>query len=101
MNLFNEVDKLYDKYLKVWEDVCNSESPTDFKEGVDRVGDYFVKMADDLGFKVEKYPQEVSGDVVVITLNPNINNASKTILVKHPQTIIVAESFGFPSPLIR
>jgi len=74
MNLFNEVDKLYDKYLKVWEDVCNIESPTDFKEGVDRVGDYFVKMADDLGFKVEKYPQEVSGDVVVITLNPNINN---------------------------
>ena len=29
-----------------------------------------------------------------------INKASNTILVRHPTTIIVAESLGFPSPLM-
>ena len=36
--LFDEIDRLYPDYLKVWEDVCNIESPTIYKEGVDKVG---------------------------------------------------------------
>ncbi len=87
------MEKLYEKYLKVWEDVCNIESPTNYKEGVDRVGDYFVKMAKALDFKVERFCQEVSGDVVVITLNPDAN-AKPIALSGHIDTVFPLGSFG-------
>ena len=38
-NLISDnIDRLYDKYLSVWEDICNIESPTADKRGVDAVG---------------------------------------------------------------
>ena len=39
--LFETIDALFPTYLKVWEDVCNLESPTEDKNGVDQVGAYF------------------------------------------------------------
>ncbi len=69
--LFNKIDMSSDRYLDFLEDVCNIESPTDFKEGVDKVGRYFIKRAEEKGWKTEVFPQPVSGDVVVITMNPD------------------------------
>lgn len=63
------IDELEEKYLNILEDVCNIESPTEFKKGVDAVGEYFVRMARDRGWKVEVFPQEKAGDVVCITMN--------------------------------
>lgn len=74
--LFNEIDKLSDKYIKVWEDVCTIESPTNYKEGVDKVGDYFIAMAKEQGLEVEVFAQPVSGNAVCITMNPDAKNAS-------------------------
>lgn len=58
--LFDKIDELYYKYLKIWEDVCNIESPTDFKEGIDNVGRYFIKMAEERNWKVDVLHQNVS-----------------------------------------
>lgn len=95
--LFKQIDLLNDKYLDLLEEVCNIESPTDLKEGVDRVGDYFAAFAKKKGWKTEISPQSVSGDVVVITMNPNAKgqpiSLSGHIDTVHPVGL-------FPTPAI-
>lgn len=94
--LFQKIDSLYEKYLKVWEDVCNIESPTTFKGGVDACGDYFVTKANELGWTVEKLPQSVSGDPVCITMNPNAKG-TPICLSGHIDTVHPVGSFGTPA----
>ncbi len=65
------IDSLEDKYLDILEDVCNIESPTLFKEGVDKCGRYFMDMANERGWEIEVCKQAVSGDAICITLNPD------------------------------
>lgn len=33
--LYTLVDALTEEYYQIWEDICNIESPSSFKEGVD------------------------------------------------------------------
>ena len=42
--IFEQIEKLNDKYVDVWEDILNIESPSDYKEGVDAVGEYLKKI---------------------------------------------------------
>ena len=58
-SLFDRVDALNDTYISFWEDVCNIESPTDNKAGVDAVGAYFMRWAEKLGFDVEVFKQHI------------------------------------------
>jgi len=96
--LFDKIDSLNEKYLNFLEDVCNIESPTDFKEGVDRVGAYFIKKAEEKGWQVELFPQAVSGDVVVITMNPTAKGKAISIS-GHLDTV---HPIGlFPSPAVH
>ena len=37
------IDELNEEYVKIWEDICNIESPWNCKEGVDAVGEYFIR----------------------------------------------------------
>ena len=69
--LIQKLDELFEPYLDVWEDVCNIESPTKYKAGVDACGELFAKMAEERGWKVEYFRQSVAGDLVDITLNPD------------------------------
>ena len=69
--LFEYIDSLNSEYLDFLEDVCNIESPTDFKEGVDQVGKYFAEKAKEKGWRVEVYPQPVSGDIVFFDTDDN------------------------------
>ncbi len=94
--LFEKIDELSAKYLDVLEDVCNIESPTSFKEGVDAVGNYFVKFAEERGWKVEIFEQPVSGNVVCITLNPDANGQPVS-LSGHIDTVHPVGSFGTPA----
>ena len=43
LSIFEKIDSLNGKYIDVWEDVCNIESPSNYKEGVDAVGNYFCE----------------------------------------------------------
>lgn len=73
--LFKTIDSLNDEYIKFLVDICTIESPTEYKEGVDRVGEYFVNKANEKGWLVERQKQEISGDVVCITMNPDAKEA--------------------------
>ena len=93
---FEKIDELYEKYLQVWKDVCDIESPAEYKKGVDECCDYFVKMADDFGFKVEKLPQPLSGDPVVITMNPDATGKPITFS-GHIDTVYPVGTFTKPT----
>ena len=52
--LFKQIDKLEKEYINFWVDFCEIESPTSYKEGVDRAGNYVVEKAKERGWKIEK-----------------------------------------------
>ena len=94
-NLFNEVEVLKEKYVKVWEDVCNIESPTKDKAGVDKVGEYFINLAKEQGWEVEVFEQPVAGNVVCITMNSNAS-LPPVSLSGHIDTVHPHGVFGYP-----
>ena len=93
---FKKIDEVYKNYFKMWEDCCNIESPTNFKEGVDKVGKYFADLATQRGWKVEYSKQEVSGDAVCITMNADVN-ARPISLSGHMDTVHPVGLFGTPA----
>ncbi len=94
--VFREVDALYEEYLDVWEDLCNIESPTDYKAGVDACCSFVVEWAHRRGLDVEILRQDVSGDVASITLNPSADKAP-LCLSGHLDTVHPVGSFGTPA----
>lgn len=98
--IFGEIDRLYPEYVKFWEDICNIESPTDFKAGVDAVGKFAADAARARGWKIEIFPQEVSGDVVCITMNPDAEG-ERIVLSGHMDTVHPLGSFGSPAVRIE
>lgn len=94
--LFEIIDGLYEKYLTIWEDICNIESPTDCKQGVDAVGNYAVNIARSHGWQVEKLPQKISGDAICITMNPDAKPRPVS-LSAHMDTVHPVGLFGTPA----
>ncbi|MBE6798059.1 MAG: M20 family metallopeptidase [Ruminococcaceae bacterium] len=93
---FETIDALYDEYVKFWQDVCNIESPTEYKTGVDAVGDYFAEWAKKHGWSVEIYKQEKSGNVVCITMNGD-SKGQPICFSGHIDTVHPIGSFGTPA----
>lgn len=98
--IFSAIDSLNESYIKVWEDVCNIESPTKYKAGVDACGEYFAEMARKRGWKIEYFCQSVAGDLVDITMNPDA--CEKPIIFSaHLDTVHPVGSFGSPAVKIE
>ena len=95
-NVFSVIDDLAAEYVAVWEDVCNLESPSSDKQGVDAVCAYFIKLSEKFGWKVEVYLQERFGDPVCITMNPEVKK-EPIALSGHVDTVHPVGSFGFPA----
>ena len=93
--LFETIDRLYETYLTVWEDICNIESPTACKQGVDKVGNYAVAIAERHGWQVERLSQKVSGDAICITMNPGAK-AQPVSFSAHMDTVHPIGLFGQP-----
>lgn len=94
--LFQKIDELNECYISVWEDVCNIESPTACKEGVDAVGNYFVAMAKARGWDVEVLELETAGNAVCITINPDAP-AAPVCFSGHIDTVHPVGLFGSPA----
>ena len=94
--IFSELDRLEERYLDVLEAVCNIESPSDCKAGVDAACRYIADIARSLGFEVDTLPQAVSGDAVCITMNPSAKG-SLVSLSGHIDTVHKLGSFGTPA----
>ena len=99
-HLFSKIEGLNDKYVEIWRDVCNIESPTLHKAGVDAVGNYFADVATSLGFSIERLPLKTAGDVVVITMNPDSENPP-ICFSGHTDTVHPLGSFGTPAVKIE
>ena len=93
--LFAVIDKLYPRYLGVWEDICNIESPTESKKKVDAVGRYLIDIAESLGLEIEVCPQEKAGDAICITLNPESDSLA-VVFSGHIDTVHPEGLFGYP-----
>ena len=64
-DVLNKIDELQAHYLDVLETACNIESPTNFKEGVDKVAYYFADKAKEKGWKVEVLKQNEPGSETI------------------------------------
>ena len=93
--LTDMVEQLKDEYLKVWVDICNIESPTRYKAGVDAVGNYLAALAEKKGWLVERFPQPVAGDVLCITMNPDAKK-EPICFSGHMDTVHEIGLFGDP-----
>ncbi len=98
--VFAEIDRLKDKYIDMLVDVCNIESKSNDKEGVDRVGDYLASVAKDLGYIIKKKEIENAGNVYSFTINPT---ASKNMVTMsgHMDTVFEKGAFGYPPTRIE
>lgn len=93
--LYEKIDELTDFYIGVWEDICNIESPTDYKTGVDAVGDYLIKMAKERGFSVKLCEQQKAGNAFSITINAEADE-NPIVFSGHIDTVHPIGSFGTP-----
>ena len=95
-DIFDRIDQLNSTYIDIWEDVCNIESPSNDKVGVDQVGAYFRRMAEKHNWKVEVFAQDRFGDVICITMNPESPH-QPVVLSGHMDTVHPVGSFGTPA----
>ena len=98
--IFSIIDELNDEYVKMWMDICNIESPTHYKVGIDAVGEYYIKYAKERGWKVDVFEQPVAGNVVTITMNPEVD-APPIAFSGHMDTVHAVGSFGNPPTRIE
>jgi len=94
--LFSVIDELNDTYCNLWEYVCNIESPTDYKKGVDEVGNVFIKMANARGWIVEISEQTKAGNAICITIN-HTSKARPVVFSGHIDTVHPIGLFGTPA----
>ena len=94
--IFEKIDILSGEFVDIWEDICNIESPSNYKMGVDAVGKYLIDLANDNLWDVEVFKQERFGDVVCITMNKDAQKNTVTIS-GHMDTVHPVGSFGTPA----
>lgn len=95
-NVFKRIDDMEKEYIKILEEFCLIESPTAYKEGVDAASNYIVKIAEALGFKIERQKQEIAGDCFCITMNSDAEKAP-VCLSGHVDTVHPVGLFGTPA----
>ena len=94
--LFSVIEQLNDRYCDLWETVCNMESPTEYKQGVDAVGNVFIQMAQQHQWAVEVSEQEKAGNAICITLNPDANE-KPIVFSGHIDTVYPLGTFAAPA----
>ena len=97
--IFKGIDSLENEYVAFLDKVCNIESPTSNKAGVDEVGRCFIEEAKRLGFEIEVLSQEVAGDAICITMNPDAK-CEPICVSGHIDTVHPVGLFGYP-PVTR
>ncbi len=95
--LFQRIRELEQEYITFWADICSIESPTEYKEGVDRVGQFIMDKARARGWQIEVQEQPVSGDCICITMNPEVQERP-VCFSGHMDTVHPVGLFG-PTPV--
>lgn len=93
--VFEKIDELSEKYLNVLVDACNIESKSEDKDGVDKVGNFFASIAENMGYTVKKKEFQYAGNVYSFTYNPT-GEKKLICLSGHMDTVFPKGSFGYP-----
>ena len=94
--LFSAIDSLESAYRDLWIDICNMESPTSHKAGVDAVGAYMIAHARRMGWQVEVHEETVAGNAICLTMNPDAPGIP-ICFSGHMDTVHPLGSFGSPA----
>lgn len=94
--IFPVIEKLNTYYCDLWEQVCNMESPTEYKQGVDAVGQVFIHIAHQHHWDVEVLELEAAGNPICITMNP-LSPEKPLVLSGHIDTVYPLGSFPTPA----
>ncbi len=96
--LFAELERLFPEYMDILEQACLLESPTADKAAVDAASYYLADIAKKKGFDIEIFPQPVSGDVIGILMNQEVDK-KQIVYSGHMDT--VHPKGLFPAPVVR
>lgn len=97
-HIFSVIDNLNEHYCGLWEQVCNMDSPTDCKQGVDAVGQVFIQIANQHQWAVEISRQKTAGNPICITMNPQ-SPEHPIVFSGHIDTVYPPGTF--PAPAVR
>ena len=97
-HIFSVIDNLNEHYCGLWEQVCNMDSPTDCKQGVDAVGQVFIQIANQHLWAVEISRQKTAGNPICITMNPQ-SPEHPIVFSGHIDTVYPPGTF--PAPAVR
>lgn len=93
--LFSEIDSLTEKYIGIFEEICNIESPTSYKAGVDAVGEYIINYMKRFAVSVTVHEEKISGNAICIKMNDDVKEAP-ICFSGHMDTVHPIGSFGTP-----
>ena len=100
IQVFDTIDRRLNEYTEILRECCDIESPTSYKDGVDAVGEYFIKFARARGWQVTVHEESVSGNAVCITMNGQVD-APPICFSAHMDTVHPVGSFGNPPTKIE
>lgn len=98
--VFDKIDELAKKHIDMLLDICNIESQTIDKEGVDKVGDYLAAVAEKTGYKIKKKEFERAGNVYSFSMNEE-SEGELICLSGHMDTVHEKGFFGYPAAKIE
>lgn len=92
--LFAEIEKMEQKYIKFWEDICNIETVSNDKKALDELVDFIAEFATTEGFSVRRTPFEKCGDFLSVDMNEGAEKGY--MFLAHMDTVHVKGKFGYP-----
>ena len=84
--VYTKIDELKDEFLTIWQDIVKIDSPSDYKEGVDKVGQYFIDYGAKQLWDIEIQENQIAGNAICITMNTN-NKEKSIALSGHMDTV--------------
>ena len=93
--LLEQIDLAFPEYLQLWKDICNIESPSADRVGVNLVADHIAAFCKGKGYAVTRQPTPAGGDMLLIEL-PGKSDKAPVALMAHMDTVHQKGAFGDP-----
>lgn len=94
--VFDKIDALTEEYTALWKRICEIESPSEDKAGVDAVGACFLALGAARGWHCEVMENEVAGNAICLTMHPEAEGRP-IVLSGHMDTVHPHGLFGYPA----
>ncbi|MFA6729715.1 MAG: M20/M25/M40 family metallo-hydrolase [Eubacteriales bacterium] len=93
--LFEKVDLLLDEYVEFLIKLCNIESKSDDKEGLDRVCGLICAFGREKGYEIKPLTLGKAGNIASLTYNPG-GKGDLVCVSAHMDTVFDKGEFGYP-----